>query len=117
MHSVRRVLLVVGSIAALTAIAAPAAAQAPTITEVVGGLDAPRGVAIGADGTIYVAEAGEGGTEPCVEHPELGKICFGPTGGISAVTDGVATRAGRWADLRGDRVGRRHRAIRRHRRY
>ena len=92
MHSVRRVLLVVGSIAALTAIAAPAAAQAPTITEVVGGLDAPRGVAIGADGIVYVAEAGEGGTEPCVEHPELGKICFGPTGGISAVTDGVATR-------------------------
>jgi len=92
MHSVRRVLLVVGSIAALTAIAAPAAAQAPTITEVVGGLDAPRGVAIGADGTIYIAEAGEGGTGPCVEHPELGKICFGPTGGISAVTGGVATR-------------------------
>jgi sugar lactone lactonase YvrE len=92
MHSVRRVLLVVGSIAALTAIAAPAAAQAPTITEVVGGLDSPRGVAIGADGTIYVAEAGEGGTEPCVEHPELGRICFGPTGGISAVVDGVATR-------------------------
>ena len=92
MHSVRRVLLVVGSIAALTAIAAPAAGQTPTITEVVGGLDAPRGVAIGADGTIYVAEAGEGGTEPCVEHPELGKICFGPTGGISAVTGGVASR-------------------------
>jgi hypothetical protein len=92
MHSVRRVLLVVGSIAALTAIAAPAAAQAPTITEVVGGLDAPRGVAIGADGTIYIAEAGEGGAGPCVEHPELGKICFGPTGGISAVTEGVATR-------------------------
>jgi sugar lactone lactonase YvrE len=92
MHSVRRVLLVVGSIAALTAIAAPAAAQAPTITEVVGGLDSPRGVAIGADGTIYVAEAGEGGTEPCAEHPELGRICFGPTGGISAVVDGVATR-------------------------
>ncbi len=92
MHSVRRVLLVVGSIAALTAIAVPAAAQAPTITEVVGGLDSPRGVAIGADGTIYVAEAGEGGTEPCAEHPELGRICFGPTGGISAVVDGVATR-------------------------
>ena len=92
MHSVRRVLLVVGSIAALTAIAAPAAAQAPTITEVVGGLNAPRGVAVGADGTIFVAEAGAGGTEPCVEHPELGKTCFGPTGGISAVTGGVATR-------------------------
>lgn len=92
MHSTRRVLFVVGSIAALLAIAAPVAAQAPTITEVVGGLDSPRGVAIGADGTIYVAESGAGGTEPCVEHPELGRICFGATGGISAVTDGAATR-------------------------
>jgi hypothetical protein len=92
MHSVRRVLLVVGSIAALTAIAAPAAAQAPTITEVVGGLNAPRGVAVGADGTIYVAEAGAGGTGPCVDHPELGKICFGASGGISTISGGVATR-------------------------
>ena len=58
----------------------------------VGGLDAPRGVAVAADGTLYVAEAGAGGTAPCVEHPELGHLCFGPTSGISSVKAGVATR-------------------------
>jgi sugar lactone lactonase YvrE len=61
-------------------------------TMVVGGLDSPRGLAVTADGTIYVAESGEGGTDPCVDHPELGNLCFGPTGGLSEVTDGTATR-------------------------
>jgi hypothetical protein len=73
-------------------VAMPAMAQGPVITEVVGGLDAPRGVAIGSDGTLYVAEAGEGGTAPCIEHPELGHLCFGATGGISTVSAGKATR-------------------------
>jgi sugar lactone lactonase YvrE len=72
-------------------VAAPVAAQGPTFTEVVGGLDSPRGVALGSDGTIYVAEAGKGGTAPCVIHPELGHICFGDTGRIAAVVDGVAS--------------------------
>ncbi len=72
--------------------AAPVAAQGPAITEVIGGLDSPRGVAIGPDGTIYVAEAGVGGTEPCAVHAELGNMCFGSTGGIAAITDGVVTR-------------------------
>lgn len=59
---------------------------------VVGGLDSPRGLAVAADGTIYVAESGEGGTDPCIEHPELGHLCFGPTAGVSSVNDGTATR-------------------------
>jgi sugar lactone lactonase YvrE len=80
----------------ILATAGPVGAQSPgagpTITQVVGGLDAPRGIAIAADGTLYVAEAGAGGTAPCVEHPELGHLCFGPTSGISTVKGGVATR-------------------------
>lgn len=72
--------------------AAPVAAQEPAITEIIGGLDSPRGVAIGPDGTIYVAEAGEGGAAPCALHSELGNMCFGSTGAITAITDGVATR-------------------------
>jgi hypothetical protein len=70
----------------------PAAAQGPAVTQVVGGLDSPRGLAVATDGTIYVAEAGSGGTEPCLENPELGTVCFGATGGISAIKDGTATR-------------------------
>jgi sugar lactone lactonase YvrE len=61
-------------------------------TMVVGGLDAPRGVAIAADGTIYVAESGKGGTDPCIQQPELGHMCFGTTGAITQVKDGTATR-------------------------
>lgn len=73
-------------------LAVPVAAQDPTLTEVVTGLDSPRGVAIGPDGTIYVAEAGTGGTETCIQHVELGELCFGMTGGVSSVVDGTATR-------------------------
>lgn len=68
----------------------PAAAKVD-ITEVVTGLDSPRGVAVGPDGTVYVAEAGIGGEGPCVDHPELVGLCFGPTGSITAVTDGTAS--------------------------
>jgi sugar lactone lactonase YvrE len=78
--------------ALLLALAAPVAAQGPTLTEVVGGLDSPRGVAIAPDGTLYVAEVGTGGTENCIEHSELGHMCFGMTGGVSSVVDGTATR-------------------------
>lgn len=74
------------------AVAGPAAAQSPAITQVVTGLDSPRGVAVTADGTLYVAESGTGGTDPCVTSPELGNLCFGLTGGISTVSDGTATR-------------------------
>lgn len=61
-------------------------------TMVVSGLDSPRGLAVAADGTIYVAESGKGGTDPCITHPELGHMCFGPSGGITQVKDGAATR-------------------------
>ncbi|MFN8619731.1 MAG: ScyD/ScyE family protein [Chloroflexota bacterium] len=57
---------------------------------VVQGLDAPRGLAIGADGTLYVAEAGAGGDQ-CMET-ERGKACAGMTSGISAIKDGAATK-------------------------
>src|SRR5687768_11763216 len=78
--------------ALLLALAAPVGAQGPTLTEVVGGLDSPRGVAIAPDSTLYVAEVGTGGTENCIEHSELGHMCFGMTGGVSSVVDGTATR-------------------------
>jgi hypothetical protein len=73
-------------------LAAPAGAQGPTITEVAGGLDSPRGLAVAADGTIYVAEAGVGGTDACVTNPELGEVCFGPSGAIAAISGGEVSR-------------------------
>src|SRR5688500_9000990 len=88
----RRIGLTLASSALAIGLAVPVAAQGPTLTEVVTGLDSPRGVAIAADGSLYVAEVGTGGTEDCITHAELGEVCFGMTGGISQVVDGVATR-------------------------
>lgn len=34
------------------------------------GLDNPRGVTLGSDGEVYVAEAGRGGEAPCVQSNE-----------------------------------------------
>ena len=70
------------------ALAMPAAAQGG---DVASGLNSPRGIAIGPDGTIYVAEAGTGGDVACAEHPELGHMCFGPSGAILAIKDGTTT--------------------------
>lgn len=72
-------------------LAAPVLAQGPEITQVVGGLDSPRGIAVASDGSIYVAESGAGGAAPCVQHSELGELCFGMSSRISTVVDGTAS--------------------------
>jgi sugar lactone lactonase YvrE len=86
-------LAMAGALAVVLAV--PAAAQDESAspgawTTVVEGLDSPRGLTIGPDGTLYVAESGEGG-DTCMTTP-LGEGCMGLTGGVSAIEDGVATR-------------------------
>jgi len=73
----------------------PALAQDPSAstgpwTVVAQGLDAPRGIGFGPDGTLYVGEQGSGGSA-CTET-ERGQACAGATGGISSLKDGVLTR-------------------------
>jgi hypothetical protein len=61
---------------------------------VVTGLDNPRQLGFGADGTLLIAEAGSGG-ETCVTPPPVegappefsGPLCAGTSGGISSVPD------------------------------
>lgn len=51
------------------------------------GLDNPRGLAVDRDGTLYVAEAGKGGSGPCLTLRGQ-SACFGRTGAVSRLREG-----------------------------
>lgn len=88
--------VVAGATAVLVAaVAVPAAAQSPSSadggwTVLAEGLDAPRGITIAPDGTLYVAETGEGGPDT-VATPR-GDAMVGPSAAITTIKDGTATR-------------------------
>lgn len=69
---------------------APVAAADPTLTLVASGLNSPRGIDIGPNGAIYVAEAGTAGTD-CRTGPD-GTVCYGATGSITRVWHGTQSR-------------------------
>ena len=51
------------------------------------GLNNPRGIGIGPDGALYVAESGSGGAGPCIPSPEGGApSCFGRSGSVTRIT-------------------------------
>ena len=63
---------------------------AATIEVVVEGLDNPRGIALGENGAIFVAESGAGGTN-CQRVPQAGRFCFGMTSSVTQIAaDGSA---------------------------
>jgi hypothetical protein len=64
---------------------------APSYQVIATGLDNPRGLAFDAIGQLYVAEAGKGGSGPCVDGPE-GKACFGQSGAITRIYRGHQER-------------------------
>jgi hypothetical protein len=65
---------------------------AATNTLIMSGLNSPRGLALGPDGGIYVAEAGAGGAGPCVVSPVPENRCFGKTGAVSRFLNGAQQR-------------------------
>ena len=77
------------SLAVLPAV--PAGANGSPWRVIASGLDSPRGLGFAPNGTLYVAEAGVGGSGPCVPHP-LGQICYGATGAVTQVKQGQQTR-------------------------
>ena len=63
------------------------------LTVVVDGLADPRQMSFGADGALYVAEAGSGGRTACAKDPSTGgQICLGASGAIARVTGSALTR-------------------------
>jgi hypothetical protein len=89
----RRGALLAAVVGLITAAAGPvtSAAADRTVTQVMTGLDNPRGLAFGPQGALYVAEAGRGGQGPCVT---LGGVqyCYGPSGAVSRLWMGVQER-------------------------
>jgi sugar lactone lactonase YvrE len=75
----------------------PKAAQAASFSVIANGLDNPRNIAFGADGTLYFTESGRGGDGAdgrCIPSPSAGFIplCAGQNGSVSKInTDGTKT--------------------------
>lgn len=74
----------------------PPETPVPDLELVASGLESPRGIAFGPDNSLFVVEAGVAGDD-CVEVPEppaFGDpiLCFGATGAVTMVADGVQER-------------------------
>ena len=79
----------------------PSSASAPAALKVLArNLDNPRKLSVGADGAVYVVEAGKGGTDVCTGTGQRA-YCAGLSGAISRVAPGhqerVATGLVSWA--------------------
>ncbi|HSE37846.1 MAG TPA: ScyD/ScyE family protein [Blastocatellia bacterium] len=77
--------------ALFVALLASPTANAQSITQVMSGLDNPRHLAFGPEGALYVAEAGRGGTGPCLFIRGQNQ-CAGSSGAVSRLWNGVQSR-------------------------
>jgi len=60
-------------------------------TVIVCELDNPRGLTFGPEGALYIAEAGRGGTGPCIGTGSM-RFCYGRSGAVSRLWHGTVER-------------------------
>ncbi|GAB3277908.1 hypothetical protein GCM10027589_03820 [Actinocorallia lasiicapitis] len=82
--------VVVAGVAALGLVPGMAAEAAPRTQVIAKGLDNPRGIFVGPDGTVYVAEGGNAGKK-CVGKGQE-RVCVGHTGAVVAIKNGKKKR-------------------------
>jgi glucose/arabinose dehydrogenase len=68
----------------------PSPTASAKLTVVAAGLANPRQLTVAADGTVYVAEAGNGGTSECTKSTGGQPICIGLSGSIARIENGRA---------------------------
>jgi len=73
-------------------LAVPATGQEALVEVMATGLDSPRGLAIGPDGALYVAEAGTAGDTCLTDIPGRGRLCVGASGAVTRIAEGQAER-------------------------
>jgi hypothetical protein len=78
-------------VAAFLACLPAAGSASPTPAVVASQLDNPRKLFLGADGSVYVVEAGAGGRDTCV-GTGANTTCVGLTGAITRIADGARKR-------------------------
>lgn len=76
---------------ALMTFGATEALQAASLTVLAGGLDSPRGLTFGPDNTLYVTEAGKGGTETFTQIRGQ-EFFYGATGSVTRIQNGIAEK-------------------------
>ncbi|TMK78356.1 MAG: SMP-30/gluconolactonase/LRE family protein [Actinobacteria bacterium] len=91
MRKLRLIGLVIGLCALAAAFSGGGGAVTPPGTVVMSNLDNPRHLAFGPEGGLYVAEAGRGGSGPCI-FIRGATQCAGPSGAVSRLWKGVQTR-------------------------
>ena len=90
MTHTRTVAAMFGLAFSFSMIAAPA--QAQTVTQVMSGLDSPRGLAFGPEGGLYVTEAGVPVNSGFCVPVALGNNCYSETGKVSRLFKGQQER-------------------------
>lgn len=78
----------------VTAFSGIKAAEAASFSVIAEGLDNAGGLSFGADGNLYVTEAGTGGSGACVPPPsgQGDNLCYGTTGAVTRIRNGKQER-------------------------